>query len=287
MRNSRSKSVALSAFCGGGDDNLFSNLSLINECTHRPAPSPSCSTNFLLYMIVYGWNDFKIVSYTPEALGFTNDSPIRYTAEVRQRYFHVFFIPFFGIGKMWVINEGGNFHEMPEVYRTAIRQRNPKPRSPWYTFSGLALVALIISISVGVHEYNLNKRRQAKVDQLAAKLALVAEPQPLDRYVLIDEGYTSFAAQVDSVTQQAVLLRLPDPAYNQDNTYRMAMPHYFDDTGYVCKQVWVLKSLLKQGCVEEPEQISTFKGTSMLPLYFLSDKRLRIEEVERKGTTTD
>jgi hypothetical protein len=237
-------------------------------------------------MIVYGWNDFKIVSYTPEALGFTNDSPVRYTAQVRQRYFHVFFIPFFGIGKMWVINEGGNFHEMPEVFRTAIRHQHPKPRSPWYTFSGLMLVAVIISISVGVHEYKMHKVRQATMDQLAAKLALVAVPQPLDRYVFTDESYTSFAAQVDSVTPQAVLLRLPDPDYNQNNTYRMAMPRYFDDTGCVCKQVWVLKSLLKQGCVQEPEQISTFDGTSMLPLYFLSDKRLRLEEVIRNGTTT-
>ncbi len=90
--------------------------------------------------IVFGWNNFKIKDFDPYELSLTNNVKTDFKIEVRQSYFHLVWIPFFGLGKKWVIRKDGKLYELPAVYINIIKQNNIKVKSPWYTFSGLILI---------------------------------------------------------------------------------------------------------------------------------------------------
>ncbi len=90
--------------------------------------------------IVFGWNNFRIKSYTPFELGLTTDPLADFTIEVRQSYFHLFWIPFFGLGKTWAIRKNGKLYELPAVYQAQIHRANLSHRTPWYTFAGPLLI---------------------------------------------------------------------------------------------------------------------------------------------------
>lgn len=90
--------------------------------------------------IVFGWNNFKIKSYTPYELGLTNNQNTDFTIEVRQSYFHLFWIPFFGLGKKWAIRKNDQLYELPQVYEHAIEAAKPAVKTPWYTFLGPILL---------------------------------------------------------------------------------------------------------------------------------------------------
>jgi len=96
--------------------------------------------------IVFGHNNFLIKSYSPEELGIFNEQGGQgLKFQVRQRYAHLFWIPFFPIGKAWVIKKEGDesLYVMPEEIKSAIVSRHGTPRTPWYSFA-LILIGVAI-----------------------------------------------------------------------------------------------------------------------------------------------
>jgi hypothetical protein len=94
-------------------------------------------------MIVYGWNHFKIKSFKPVDLGIPYDGQEDISIEYRQKYFHLFWIPFIGIGKMWGLrkaSDSSNLYEIPEELKNVLNQQQ-LPATPWYSFAGLILIA--------------------------------------------------------------------------------------------------------------------------------------------------
>lgn len=99
-------------------------------------------------MIVFGHNNFKIKSFSPRELGIPeNPGDQKITLEVRQRYFHLFWIPFFPIGKAYVVRKEGdsNMYEMPLELQHVLSQRDDI-KTPWYSFA-LIFLALFIGVS--------------------------------------------------------------------------------------------------------------------------------------------
>ncbi len=90
--------------------------------------------------IVFGWNNFTIKSYKPKELGLTQEDTNDFRIEARQSYFHLFWIPFFGLGKKWVIRKGSNTYELPAQYQHKVNEQNIRLRTPWYTFAGPLLI---------------------------------------------------------------------------------------------------------------------------------------------------
>ena len=94
--------------------------------------------------IVFGWNHFRIKSFDPVELGLTQQTDPNLKIEVRQHYFHFFWIPFFSLGKKWAIRKNNELYEMPGVLKSTIRNREDiKVNTPWYTYAGLLLLALV------------------------------------------------------------------------------------------------------------------------------------------------
>lgn len=93
--------------------------------------------------IVFGWNHFKIRSFQPYEIGMNPSEKYDFTIEARQKYFHLFWIPFLGIGKSWVIRKnGGKLYEVPLEIRPSLAAFEKDLKAPWYTFLGPLLLLL-------------------------------------------------------------------------------------------------------------------------------------------------
>lgn len=88
-------------------------------------------------MIVFGHNNFNIKTFTPRDLRMPHEAGAeKIEFQVRQRYFHLFWIPFFPIGKLYVMKRAGdtNKYVMPEDIKRRIKTQH-NVRTPWYSFA--------------------------------------------------------------------------------------------------------------------------------------------------------
>lgn len=91
--------------------------------------------------IVFGWNHFKIKSYQPHEVGMNVSEKYDFNFEARQKYFHLFWIPFIGIGKSWAIRKnGGKLYEVPAEMMPALLALENELKAPWYTYLGPLLL---------------------------------------------------------------------------------------------------------------------------------------------------
>jgi hypothetical protein len=98
-------------------------------------------------MIVFGHNNFKIKTFTPRELNLPPDYGLKGAEiQIRQRYAHIFWIPFFPIGKIWGIKYEGSkdLYELPDDIKLKIKQRH-SIKTPWYSFSLLILIFIGVS----------------------------------------------------------------------------------------------------------------------------------------------
>lgn len=62
--------------------------------------------------IIFGKNDYLIKSVSAKKLGIDNPQYQEWSFELRQKYFHLFFIPTFSLGQSWYINKNGILHHI-------------------------------------------------------------------------------------------------------------------------------------------------------------------------------
>src|SRR5215831_13773647 len=93
-------------------------------------------------MIVYGHNSFALNTCKPSQLGLPIEADKLYIIERRQRYFHLFWIPVFGIGKIWVLRKhtDGELYEPTPKLSKLLHSFPLKEKTPWYTYSFLILL---------------------------------------------------------------------------------------------------------------------------------------------------
>lgn len=136
-------------------------------------------------MIVYGWYSFKlktIQQYDVQLDLAWNGGHI----EVRQKVFHLFWIPFFPIGKMWLFNGPGGQHYLHDGIIYQIRQQGLRVRTPWYSFALLILIGLGLGAAAinGIYEQQQYKKYREEsfrknTENWKARLAALAPGQIL------------------------------------------------------------------------------------------------------------
>jgi len=84
-------------------------------------------------LIVFGWYSFRIKSFSHKDLDVEpTDIAIEY--QIRQKVFHIIYIPTFPIGKQYAIKVHDNLFPVSKEIHEAIRKVD-KVKTPWYSFS--------------------------------------------------------------------------------------------------------------------------------------------------------
>ena len=162
--------------------------------------------------IVFGWNHFRIKTFDPVEFGLSQQADPNLKIEVRQHYFHLFWIPFFSLGKKWAIRKNNELYEMPGVLKSTIKSRDDmKVRTPWYTFAGPLLIAIItcgFMINEKVDRYKWDKAEEKQFEQdYAQNIGLFRKPSPDDYYLLTSvTGYSQRYAKVTMLDKQHIEL---------------------------------------------------------------------------------
>jgi hypothetical protein len=142
--------------------------------------------------IVFGWRYFKLKSFTPTELGLPNPKESNFAIELRQGYFHLFYIPFLSIGQKWNIRKGGKLYETPAPVMEHIHQRRVSARTPWYTFAGPILIVAgfaIYGFNEKIDSIRADKRMETNFEAKAARLTeQLAKTDDHDYYWLKDMG---------------------------------------------------------------------------------------------------
>lgn len=98
---------------------------------------------------LFGWYGFKLKSYSVEELDLKKEIWKDSVFEVRQQVFHLFWIPFFSIGKKYAVRKQGELYDIPEniIYKIKLKG---KVKTPWYSFL-LIILAVFIPMIVGIY----------------------------------------------------------------------------------------------------------------------------------------
>ncbi|HTF81415.1 MAG TPA: hypothetical protein VL947_06815 [Cytophagales bacterium] len=113
-------------------------------------------------MIIYGWNSFKLETCNPTSLGLPSEFDAAYTIERHQKYFHLFWIPFFSLGKRWVLRKRPD-QQLYEPSAELLKFLNALPvahKTPWYTYTLLYVImlgGLVFYIYEKIDQYQSDK----------------------------------------------------------------------------------------------------------------------------------
>jgi len=149
-------------------------------------------------MIVFGHGNFVIKKYKYDELGFPPGSDWEGVSfQVRQRYAHLFWIPFFPLAKLWVIKKPGdsNLYEMPADIKNVILALHKKDIKTPFTSWALFLIAMLVSsvywINGELKSYKWETRREEKKALMKLR---VDYPTTGDYYRLkIKDGLNSYS----------------------------------------------------------------------------------------------
>jgi hypothetical protein len=156
--------------------------------------------------IVFGWNSFKIKTFTPFELGLSKTVDNDFSIELRQSYFHFFWIPFFGIGKKWTIRKDGALYEMPAVYKDHVRTQQLPLKTPWYTFAGPLLIIagfIFYGFSEKLEDMRHAKYQEGQFEKKTASLNEHFAKTDIHDYYLLQE-------KSDGAGNKNVLLKVND-----------------------------------------------------------------------------
>lgn len=132
--------------------------------------------------IIFGTNSYRLKSVSPMEISaqFAAQSDLK--IEYRQRYFHLFFIPFFPIGKVWSVRQGGKLYHASDELKLALQDVQPEKKHLLWAWSGpLLLIAglLIYNVSNSMEERADRKRFEMNSSILSAFFQDKTRTEPL------------------------------------------------------------------------------------------------------------
>ncbi len=152
-------------------------------------------------MIVFGWNTFKLASFKPSSVDLPKEMDTQVTIERKQKYFHLFWIPFFPIGQVWTIKKKGdsNTYEPTTAINQYLDSLQLTYKTPWYTFA-LPLLAMAIGVIYFVQSEikSYQWKKQYEADQIVKKeqfLSLVKKGET-NTYLLLNNTEGSLYLKV-------------------------------------------------------------------------------------------
>lgn len=148
--------------------------------------------------IFFGSRNFKIRDLYPHELRLLNTNDL--DIEIRQKYFHIYWIPLFGLGKIWLIRKEDQLYELPTQYLQEIRRQNIKVRSPWYTYAGPLLACLgflIYTLNEKVKDYRYNEQQEISFTENIHNLNLRIDNARVNEFFTIEDPSETLSQSVN------------------------------------------------------------------------------------------
>lgn len=128
--------------------------------------------------------------------------------EVRQKCFHLFWIPFFGIGKMYALRKDGELYNLHPELESMLRTQGVY-KTPWYTYIGFLIIAVGFILYSGNQKYEQYKWDKSVAELKANKREILTNPIVGDEYTIYtDKVSNTFFARVANVKSDSVLLKI-------------------------------------------------------------------------------
>jgi hypothetical protein len=179
-------------------------------------------------MIVFGHNSFLLHGCKPSELGLPADVDQQYRIERRQRYAHVFWIPAFGIGKIWCLRDLKS-NDLYHPNATILQFLNALPlqdKTPWYTFA-LPLLALafaiIAPIYIKIDDYASAKRHEAyQLERNEGLKQAIASPGANLYFEMRDADYKSAFVKIVGSDANTLKCLVVTGDYNNETEFLQA-----------------------------------------------------------------
>ncbi|TDW48668.1 hypothetical protein EV144_103184 [Flavobacterium sp. 270] len=234
--------------------------------------------------IVFGQRNFKIREFSPQELGFISDSSIDFNIEVRQNYFHIYWIPFCGTGKEWAIRRNGELYELPLEYHYHIQNRQLKIRSPWYTYTWLILIALgflIYSSQEKIENYNRDQQDRVSFIESVGQFDTKIEKAKRNQFFVLEDlkdnnDQSKMYLKVEKVYADKIDFTVIPGFFLESSGLKLE--ECYDQNKAQLDKITVLKSELKNAFARDFDvsQSNTFTGSDLLK----SRKAYRITSIE-------
>lgn len=255
-------------------------------------------------MLVYGWNSFKLFKAPIHQYPFGQNFAPDVEVEIRQKYFHLFWIPFFSIGKVWGLKQNGQLYEMSPQVKGWLEQCGVKPKTPWYAFTGLMLVGALLAGFLVFTAVKI-RNRNAALQEILTNSPELSEyfnedvSVPVEEYSLKDEfrharpgDFLMFTdtrlaiitVMVYSADDDHYILLIPDPAASGKPVADAGLVEFFDDSAAAYKKVKISKEAIL-AAVPHASSDMEFKGSvinAFSHLTTLPVKAWRVEHQEVK-----
>lgn len=212
-------------------------------------------------MIVFGWYSWLISRYTAKELNLPEGDWDNVSFEVRQKCFHLFYIPFFSIGKMYVMRKDGNKYELTSEFEAYMRAAKPH-NTPWYAYLGLILIPICL-IGYRMNDaYKRYERTQYQKELIQQRLDWIDNPQIHDVYKLYNNHYDGCMMRVEQFTKDSIQIGMPSVLDNSNRYFLNAenSNKYFDQLGSQLWKAWIAKSDLKKAIDTDENKAHKFKS---------------------------
>ncbi|NME67992.1 hypothetical protein [Flammeovirga aprica] len=220
--------------------------------------------------IIFGTRHFKLKSYTLKELELSDSEFHNITIERRQKYFHLYWIPFCPVEKMWALRKNGELYDLPAEYAAILEAKGLQHKTPFYTF---ALPLLVIAgfafygAKEKIRQYQSSQRvEQSFTEGLASLNEKVASPMPLDYYRLdaIGDYKSNTYLKVLAVQNDSIFAQLPyfEPRWSSSQTSGK-LDTYFPQDPVPSQLKWFAIADFKN-CIQTEYKDNDFEGGSLL-----------------------
>ncbi|WP_422859191.1 hypothetical protein ACOKFD_18080 [Flagellimonas sp. S174] len=149
-----------------------------------------------------GSYSLKIKSYTAQELGLRDISE-NLIFTIYQKVFHLWYIPIFPVEKHWKVLDGATKKEVTDTnpaMRSALDLKTLKKRSPFWSYTGLIVVALPVLFLLGYVIYGTIDVSSDGINKALAKNTRISEKKELAQTPEIGDMYTFKILNVERIT---------------------------------------------------------------------------------------
>lgn len=241
--------------------------------------------------IVFGHGHFRIKKVQPHEVGLFDKEFNNITFDLQQKYAHLYWIPFFPLGKIWTVNKGDGKKYVchPEIEQMLDQTPGRGGKTAIFAWSGFLAIALGLIIFSAAEKLDRMKwKRQAAVQyaQAANNLSEQIDSAAADDYFLFNLkkpgehafDYGQIPLKVLNTKEDAVLLG----SFTAAENYNISLSDEKELTAFAQRTAiedsfWVKKALLKKAILINEENKSGFQG---ITLQGYSDASFKLENIQ-------